>query len=332
LGWRQPGPDVDQPQAPLDLVDEAGLAVPIGRWVLDTALAEVSGRRAQPGRTEDFRMWVKVAPSLVADPVLVEIVDELTARHGVSSSALGLDIREPSAAALASTETTLRALEERDVLVALDDFGAGPSNLALVQRLPITGLKLAPDLVAALGEEPGEGDPEPADAAGVPDPAAPSHPATASVDSAERAQALSREAAALVRGLIELGRALELTVVAQGVESQDQATELHALGCRYAQGPYLLLDDAPLDDAPLDDAPLDDAPDDDAPLDDAGRAPDNARSAPAASSPDAGGSAPGSTEEPAAVPDRVVPESESLWAPGTLTTGFEVPGSSAQQS
>ena len=190
LGWRQPGPDVDQPQAPLDLVDEAGLAVPIGRWVLDTALAEVSARSAEPGRADDFRMWVKVAPSLAADPVLVEIIDELTAEHGVSPSVLGLDIREPSAAALASTETILRALEERDVLVALDDFGAGPSNLVLVQRLPITGLKLAPDLVAALGDESGdgegEGDGEPPHAAVAPGPAPASHPATASGDSAER--------------------------------------------------------------------------------------------------------------------------------------------------
>lgn len=308
LGWRQPGPDVDQPQAPLDLVDEAGLAVPIGRWVLDTALAAVSARSAQPGLAEGFRMWVKVAPSLVADPVLVEIVDELTAQHGVSPSVLGLDIREPSAAALASTETTLRALEDRDVLVALDDFGAGPSNLALVQRLPITGLKLAPDLVAALGDEQGDGDAEPSDADVGPDPVPPPHPATASVDSAERADALSREAAALVRGLIELGRALELTVVAQGVESLDQATELHALGCRYVQGPYLLLDDA---------AP---AP---------GDTPEPSSEVPGDGD---GGSAQSSSEQPSAVPDRAVPESESLWAPGTLTTGFELPGSSAQES
>ena len=41
LGWSQPGPDVEQPQAPLDLVDEAGLAVPVGRWVLDQALADL---------------------------------------------------------------------------------------------------------------------------------------------------------------------------------------------------------------------------------------------------------------------------------------------------
>ena len=51
----------------------------------------------------------------MADPVLVDIVDELTAKHGVSPSVLGIDIREPSAAALGTSEANLRALEERDV-------------------------------------------------------------------------------------------------------------------------------------------------------------------------------------------------------------------------
>ena len=159
LGWRQPGPEVDQPQAPLDLVDEAGLAVPIGRWVLDTGSGgpecPAAWSRAGPSSSGCGSRWRRRWWRI---PCLVDIVDELTAKHGVSPSVLGLDIREPSAAALGSTEATLRALEERDVLVALDDFGAGPSNLALIQRLPITGLKLAPDLVAALGDDPGDGD------------------------------------------------------------------------------------------------------------------------------------------------------------------------------
>jgi EAL domain-containing protein (putative c-di-GMP-specific phosphodiesterase class I) len=94
-------------------------------------------------------------------------------------------------------------------VVALDDFGAGPSNLVLLQRLAITGLKLAPELVAALDDE---DDDEPDDV---------------------------RPAGALVRGLIDLGRTLGLTVVAQGVETEAQVQALRALGCEFAQGPFL---------------------------------------------------------------------------------------------
>ncbi len=121
-------------------------------------------------------------------------------------------------------------------MVALDDFGAGQSNLGLLQRLPISGLKLAPDLVAALGED-----------ADTSDAGAAAHPAALETDNDSRAQTLSREAAALVRGLIELGRALELTVVAQGVESGPQAAALRALGCEYAQGPFLVGHDVAAD-------------------------------------------------------------------------------------
>ncbi len=257
LGWSQPGPDADQPQAPLDLVDEAGLAVPIGTWVLDRALADLANRHVVSRLPSYFRVWVKVAPTLVADPALLDIVDELTAKHDVSPSVLGLDIREPSAAALASTETNLRALYERDVVVGFDDFGAGQSNLTLLQRLPISGLKLAPDLVAALDDDPGVPDMTVVDADNPPghhpsavvdaDTATPATGSPAaedvddrSADAASRAVTLRKEAAALVRGLIQLGRALELTVVAQGVESEAQLTALRALGCEYAQGPFLV--------------------------------------------------------------------------------------------
>ncbi len=128
---------------------------------------------------------------------------------------------------------------------------SGQSNLGLLQRLPISGLKLAPDLVAALGED-----------SGTPD-SGTTHPARGEADGDVPAETLSREAAALVRGLIELGRALELTVVAQGVESESQAATLRTLGCAYAQGPFLegrdvvvvlegLSDDAPeVESAPV---------------------------------------------------------------------------------
>jgi len=258
LGWSQPGPDADQPQAPLDLVDEAGLAVPIGRWVLDRALADLANRHVVSRLPSYFRVWVKVAPTLVADPALLDIVDELTAKHGVSPSVLGLDIREPSTAALASTETNLRALYERDVVVGFDDFGAGQSNLTLLQRLPISGLKLAPDLVAALDDDPGAPDMTLVDTDTPPrhhpsavvdaDAATPAITAGRTAedvddhgaDAASRLLTLRKDAAALVRGLIQLGRALELTVVAQGVESEAQLTALRALGCEYAQGPFLV--------------------------------------------------------------------------------------------
>jgi diguanylate cyclase len=313
LGWSQPGTDVEQSQAPLDLVDEAGLAVPVGRWVLDQALADLKVRHTDSNVPEDFRVWVKVAPSLVADPALVDIVIELTEKHDVAPSVLGLDIREPSAAAAPSTEANLRVLQMSGVVVALDDFGSGQTNLALLQRLPISSLKLAPDLVAALDEDAvtvDELDTD-ADADAAPD---------TDADADARADTLSREAAALVRGLIELGRALGLVVVAQGVESEAQAMALRALGCTYAQGPFLFGDDPvhAVTDEPDDVAvmtPLTGVPDD--------LAEPSARVVPPQAQPPA--EPPASVEPPPAPEPDPAPvpapaPAESLWAPGTLGT------------
>jgi len=203
LAWRLPESIVEGPEALLELVDEAGLGVPVGRWVLDEALADLSIRRARRVLPTGYRVWIKLSASFVTDPALVEAIDELTAKHRVPSSMIGIDIGEPSPAALASVETNLQALVVRDVALALDEFGVRPSNLTLLQRLPVGSIKLAPDVVAALDEDDGQ------------------------------------EAGALVQGLVALGRALGLSVVAEGVDSQNQVSVLRALGCDLAQGPFL---------------------------------------------------------------------------------------------
>jgi len=203
LAWRLPESIVEGPEALLELVDEAGLSVPVGRWVLDEAMADLSVRRVQRVLPTGYRVWIKLSASFVTDSAMVEAIDELTAKHRVPSSMIGIDIGEPSPAALASVEPNLQALVVRDVALALDEFGVRPSNLTLLQRLPVGSIKLAPDVVAALDEDDGQ------------------------------------EAAALVQGLVALGRALGLSVVAEGVESENQLSVLRDLGCDLAQGPFL---------------------------------------------------------------------------------------------
>jgi diguanylate cyclase (GGDEF)-like protein len=185
----------------LDEADDAGLAAPIGRWVLDTALSGLAPRVAGSDLPDDFRLWIKVSPGQVTEPAYVDSVDELTAKHRVPASMLGLDIREAQGVGFPAVAAALDALSERGIVVALDDLGAGPSNLDWLQQLPITGLKLAPQVVDSLeSDDEGRG-------------------------------------AAMVRGLISLGRALGFSVVAQGVRTESQVVALQGLGCELAQGP-----------------------------------------------------------------------------------------------
>ena len=212
----------------LDLVDEAGLAAPIVRWVLDEALSELSIRRITSTLPASFRVWVKVAPSMLGDLALVDALDELSARHGVPLSMVGLDVREPLGAMVGGVEPVFNALAERDVAIALDDFGAGLSNLSRLSQLPVRALKLAPELVAAL--------------------APPAHADLGAPLPGTRGGALPT--ASLVRGLVDLGHALGLDVVAQGVESQEQVAVLRALGCAFAQGPLFEAESEPTVELP----------------------------------------------------------------------------------
>jgi EAL domain-containing protein (putative c-di-GMP-specific phosphodiesterase class I) len=192
----------------LDGADEAGLAAPFARWVLDTALSDFAVRIAAGGLAPDYRLWIKVSAVQVTEPGYLDSVDELTDKHGVPASALGLDIRESPGAGFPAVAAALDALSERGVVVALDELGAGPSDLDWLQQLPITGLKLAPQVVGSL--EPDDGG----------------------------------RGRALVQGLISLGQALGFSVVAQGVTTETQVTVLQALGCELAQGPLFESADA----------------------------------------------------------------------------------------
>ena len=96
----------------------------------------------------------------------------------------------------------LRPLASAGVHVVLSDFGTGRSNLGWLTSLPVTGVKLAPEIVSSLDSS------------------------------------LEAHGAAMVRGLIGLGRGLGLSIVGGGVETEAQAASLRVLGCDFAQGPF----------------------------------------------------------------------------------------------
>ncbi len=103
---------------------------------------------------------------------------------------------------MGGTVKVLRALRELGVSLNLDDFGAGYSNLAWLQELPITGIKIDRRFVSSLDV------------------------------------VSDRRGTAIVDGLIRLGHALGLSIVGEGVETPAQARSLQAMGCELAQGYY----------------------------------------------------------------------------------------------
>jgi predicted signal transduction protein with EAL and GGDEF domain len=202
LRWHRQGHGTVLPASFLHVAEESGLIVPIGRWALEKALADLAAWWSEDLLPPRFRLWVNVSPHQLANPHFAELVDELIEGFGLPPGLLGFEIVERDLHDVGGTAKVLRALREAGFSLSLDDFGAGYSNLAWLQELPITGIKIDRRFVASLD-----------------------------VVSDQRGTAI-------VDGLVGLGHALGLSVVGEGVETRAQAVSLRTMGCEQAQGYY----------------------------------------------------------------------------------------------
>ncbi|MBB5718983.1 diguanylate cyclase (GGDEF)-like protein [Stakelama sediminis] len=183
----------------IPVAEESGLIVPLGRWALDEAVRTMSIWN----RAADGDCGVKLAVNLSAiqlqrDRVPV-VLREALERHGVDGSHIVLELTE---SALVTDPDgiahTLRGLKDLGTTLAMDDFGTGYSNLAYLQTLPIDVLKIDRSFIQGM-----MGD---------------------------------RDKIAIVRAILSLAQALGMQTTAEGIESNELAQTLAALGCTYGQG------------------------------------------------------------------------------------------------
>jgi diguanylate cyclase (GGDEF)-like protein len=182
----------------LPLAEEAGLMGPLTRLVLDQAIAQCALWREAGGR---IAMSVNVSSSNLLDPGFIEIVKATLRRHRVPASALILEMTETTIIRdFAACQSVIEELRSLGLGVSIDDFGSGFTSLAYLGSLPITELKLDRTFIGGLSTN-------------------------------GREQDLK-----LVRATIELGHALGLVVVAEGIETLATLELLSLLGCDRAQG------------------------------------------------------------------------------------------------
>jgi diguanylate cyclase (GGDEF)-like protein/PAS domain S-box-containing protein len=197
LRWQHPELGELPPLDFVPLAEESGLIVPIGRWVLREACMYVSRLRAQLGR--DLEIAVNVSARQLQHPEFVEHVDKALAWAELPAHLLTLELTESVLVAAGErVELRLEALKQRGVKLALDDFGTGYASLAYLQRLPVDIVKIDRSF-------------------------------TAQIDS-------GRDDLALLQGIVGLGKALGLHLVAEGIERLEQQGIVHELGCDGAQG------------------------------------------------------------------------------------------------
>jgi diguanylate cyclase (GGDEF)-like protein/PAS domain S-box-containing protein len=197
IRWNHPAKGLLPAESFLPLADESGLMTPIGRWVLRTAIEQL-GEWTRKG-VDVPRIAVNLSPPELLEADLAAEVAELLECHGLPARRLELEITETAAMQrIEETMPVLERLRNMGVRIALDDFGTGHSSLGRLGQLPITTLKIDKSFVSALCS------------------GAISHP--------------------IVDTVLVLASNLNLTAVAEGVESRCHFEYLRRRGCSEIQG------------------------------------------------------------------------------------------------
>ncbi len=196
--WRQPSGSLTAPSEFVGVAEETGLIVPIGREVLREACRQGA---EWTRRNPSLRMFVNLSARQLAHPDIVHDVALALRSSGLDASRLVLEVTETAMMRdIDEAVATLDALRRLGVRIAIDDFGTGFSSLSYLRQLPIDMLKIAKPIVDLICETPQD--------------------------------------TAFVKGVIELGHVVGLTVVAEGVECVEQYAHLVEMGCDLVQGFY----------------------------------------------------------------------------------------------
>jgi EAL domain-containing protein (putative c-di-GMP-specific phosphodiesterase class I) len=199
LRWAHPRRGLLAPDQFVPVADDTGLLVPIGRWLLEQAGRDLRELRRGP-RHGALTLHVNLSARQLLERDLIDRVDEMLAEHHLEAGALVFEVSEATLQEGATAGGRLAELRAHGIRLSVDDFGSEHSSLAALHRYPLDSLKIDQALFSG----------------GAPRGRAPE----------------------LVRTIVALARELKTPVVAEGVETAEQADFLRELGCAAAQGFY----------------------------------------------------------------------------------------------
>jgi EAL domain-containing protein (putative c-di-GMP-specific phosphodiesterase class I) len=200
--WVHPTRGTISPAVFISLAEEAGCIDSLTRWAIDEAVRQLSEWRRQAPHLQDLVMHVNVSGKDLSRQQLVPHVRDVLQRYKLPANLLTLEITETTL--MQQRELALRSLaelRELGVRLSIDDFGTGYSSLAYLSTLPFDCLKIDRSFVVGM------------------------HKSAQNVE--------------IVRTVLSLGRSLNKTVIAEGIETHDQLLRLKELGAPMGQG-YLL--------------------------------------------------------------------------------------------
>ena len=196
LRWKHPLLGLVQPQEFIPIAEECGVIKSIGGWVLEEACGQLVLWRE---RYPSLSVAINLSACQFGNDKLADFLVEQVGAHGLPPQAIEVEITEGLMMDSAPrTLATLSRLAESGVRIALDDFGTGYSSLAYLSRYPISKIKIDRSFVSNLDK--------------------------------------GKENAAIIRAIIGMSRSLNMTVLAEGIETEAQLGFLKGAGCRLGQG------------------------------------------------------------------------------------------------
>jgi diguanylate cyclase (GGDEF)-like protein/PAS domain S-box-containing protein len=196
--WEHPHRGLIVPDRFLSVAEETGLIVPLGMWVMSETCQHLAEWQSRP-ETAHLHLSVNLSARELTHPDLVSSVLGCVRESGVDPHSLTIEVTESTAMADGDTGfRALRDLNSEGIRVAIDDFGTGYSSLEQLRRMPVDIVKVDRSFVSGM-----------------------------SADSTDRE---------IVAAVVGMGRALKLCVVAEGIETPEQAEALRELGCDIGQG------------------------------------------------------------------------------------------------
>jgi EAL domain-containing protein (putative c-di-GMP-specific phosphodiesterase class I) len=198
LRWQHPQRGNVTPAEFIPLAEESGLIGALGLWVLNESCQTLAAWAKRP-ETESLTLAVNVSAKQFNREDFIEQIKRILDKTAINPQRLKLEITE--SIILVNVEQiieTMNALRELGISFSMDDFGTGYSSLSYLQRLPLSQLKIDQSFVRDL-----------------------------TIDSND---------AAIIRTILALGKSLNISVIAEGVETEQQRDYLASVGCQFFQG------------------------------------------------------------------------------------------------